>query len=166
MLLQSERANVFEYILSGKSTWRSTPSELRFFFWEEGMLCLEIEERMYSNTYCPESQRGDQPLQSCVFFFERKECFAWKLKSECIQICCPESQRGDQPLQSFVFFFFFERKESFAWKLKSECLRIYIVWKVNVVAINPFRAAVCFESRERPSRKFKKIAYAVEYILL
>ena len=109
-LLGNWRANVFEYILSGKSTWLSTPSELCvcfffekkecfawklnseciwiyiiwkvnaainlfravFFFWEEGTLCLEIEERMYSNIYCPESQRADRPLQSCIFFFERK----------------------------------------------------------------------------------------------
>ena len=68
-LLGNWRVNVFEYILSGKSTWRSTPSELWFFFREEGTLCLEIEERMYFNIYCPESQRGNQPLQSCVFFF-------------------------------------------------------------------------------------------------
>ena len=25
------------------------------------------EDRMYLNIYCPESQRDDQPLQSCVF---------------------------------------------------------------------------------------------------
>ena len=38
------RANVFEYILSGKSTWRSTSSELRFVFWDQGMPILEIKK--------------------------------------------------------------------------------------------------------------------------
>ena len=37
------------------------------------------EERMYLNICCPESQRGDQPFQSCGFF-EKKKHFTWKLK--------------------------------------------------------------------------------------
>ena len=33
------------------------------------MLCLEIEERMYSNIYCLESQGGNQPIPSELSFF-------------------------------------------------------------------------------------------------
>ena len=110
---------------------------------------------MFSNTHCPESQCGDQPLQSCVFF-ERKEPFALKLKSECIRIYIV--RKVNVAINPFRAAFFFERKERFAWKLKSECFRIYILQKANM-AINPFRAAVFFENRECPSRKLKKIAY-------
>ena len=140
-----------------KSTWRSTPSELRFFerlAWKLKSKCFQI--------YCAESQRGDQPLQSCVFF----ERLAWKLKSECIQIYFPERQRGDQPLQSCVFF------ERLAWKLKSKCIQIYC--PESQLGDQPLQSYVffweegmlCLEIEERMqskqqllAQKLKKIAY-------
>ena len=81
--------------------------------------------------YCLESQHGDQPLQSCGFFFERKELFAPKLKK-------------------IVYV-------SLSGEMRSKCIRIYVVRKVNV-AINPFRAVVFFERKELFARKLKKIA--------
>ena len=75
-LLGNWRANVFEYILYGKSMWRSTPSELRIFFWELGTPISEIkqnsvrftlrrnEERMFSYIYCCSNENW---LFRCLF---------------------------------------------------------------------------------------------------
>ena len=102
-------------------------------FLEEGTPCLEIEERMYSNIYCPESQHGNQPLQSCIFLREKNAYVARKLKkiayilllgemkTECIRIYCPERQRGDQSLQSCVFLI--AKNAYVAGKLKKIAVR-------------------------------------------
>ena len=127
-LLGNWRANVFEYILSAKSTWRSTPSELRGFFWEQGTPILEIKEDSLRFTL-----RRNEERMYLKILFSRKS--TWRSTPSELH--------------------FFERMECFAWKLKSECIRIYIVRKVNV-AINPFRAAGIFWEQGTPILEIKE----------
>ena len=144
------RANVFKYILSGKSTRRSTPLVLRFCLRgtlrteiEEGCVCFALrrnEERMYSNIYCPESQRGDQPLQNWFFFWEQGKPTSSEIKEDCVcfvlrgneeqmysNIYCPESQSGDQPTPSELsFFFFFFERNKLSSEIKEDCVHFIL----------------------------------------
>ena len=49
-----------------------------------------LERRMYSNIYCPESQRGNQPLQSCVFLEQGMPIS--EIKEDCVRFVL----RGDE----------------------------------------------------------------------
>ena len=72
------RAIVLEYILSGKSTWQSTPSELRFFFFFESK---QLYARLKTIEYVSWSGKSAwRSTPSELRFLERKELLAWKLK--------------------------------------------------------------------------------------
>ena len=133
---------------------------------------------MYSNIYCPESQRGHQPLQSRGFWEEgmlRMEIEEYYVRfvlrrSEdrmYLNLFCPESQRGDRPLQSCVFFrprnTYVARKLKkigyvlFSGEMKTECIRICCPDSQR--SDQPLQSCVFFERKEHFTRKLKKIAY-------
>ena len=129
--------------------------------------------------YCPESQCGDQPLQSHRSW---EEHFTWKLKkieyvsfseemkSECIRIYIVRNVLKVASTPSMLHFwgFFFESKEHLAWKfkkieyisfsgeMKSECIQLYIVRKVKSVE-QLLQSHGFWE--EHFTWKLKKIAY-------